>query len=576
MDVEGFRAKLHVLAVDDDRVSLMLIAKQLRHCKYNVTTVMHAETALEMLRARRDAEDQFDLVITDVHMPGMDGFKLLELISLEMDIPVIMLSANDTLETMMKGIKHGARNYLVKPVLLEQLKNLWIHVVKNNMDDPSNSINSYSDDGNHQSQSGDSDDENVANHTSKSSRKKKTEDGTREDKQAKRQRIQWSGQLHRLFVEVVHRLGIDKAVPKKIVEMMNVEGLRREHVASHLQKYRLYLKKISTGTFRSRNPFIDETVWSEGNFINTAGLDTFAGSSSSSNPLARTNSSAAFGTHSMLHTQSVQLMNQRNSVSSVGYGGNLSQIAVPGSQHGVSNFTSVGNSNTNICFSSSPSGSSFANISNSMTFNTSKGFPSGTSSDSPANILNGSPPLAANMEATYYPYRSYASLCMSDPDLSDGNRRKINRFSRLAASSSGQNSEFQNQMAALTRTTPVAGFTEQVAPFNIGSNTNSTVIPNYNSAPGGASSVISDLPGIQMYRDVMESQMLNGGDGSSSLHDHQAAADQLNYNNESVIGTSSGQNGLGDDLDDFFSDCLNQDVFENSDAFIDGDCEFAP
>jgi CheY-like chemotaxis protein len=54
-----------------------------------VTTVMHAEMALEILRARRGHEDQFDLVITDVHMPEIDGFKLLEVISLEMDIPVI-------------------------------------------------------------------------------------------------------------------------------------------------------------------------------------------------------------------------------------------------------------------------------------------------------------------------------------------------------------------------------------------------------------------------------------------------------------------------------------------------------
>jgi len=54
-----------------------------------VTTVTEAETALEMLRERKNRDDQFDVAISDVFMPGIDGFKLLELIGLEMDIPVI-------------------------------------------------------------------------------------------------------------------------------------------------------------------------------------------------------------------------------------------------------------------------------------------------------------------------------------------------------------------------------------------------------------------------------------------------------------------------------------------------------
>ena len=55
-------------------------------CRYAATTVMDAKTALRMLMA---GKQQFDLVITDVRMPDMDGFKLLELIRLEMDLPVI-------------------------------------------------------------------------------------------------------------------------------------------------------------------------------------------------------------------------------------------------------------------------------------------------------------------------------------------------------------------------------------------------------------------------------------------------------------------------------------------------------
>lgn len=63
-------------------------------------------------------------------------------------------------------------------------------------------------------------------------------------KTLKRPRLVWTPQLHKRFVDVVGYLGIKSAVPKTIMQLMNVEGLTRENVASHLQKYRLYLKRM--------------------------------------------------------------------------------------------------------------------------------------------------------------------------------------------------------------------------------------------------------------------------------------------------------------------------------------------
>ncbi|KAE9600354.1 hypothetical protein Lal_00045530 [Lupinus albus] len=60
----------------------------------------------------------------------------------------------------------------------------------------------------------------------------------------KRPRLVWTPQLHKRFVDVVAHLGIQNAVPKTIMQLMNVDGMTRENVASHLQKYRLYLKRM--------------------------------------------------------------------------------------------------------------------------------------------------------------------------------------------------------------------------------------------------------------------------------------------------------------------------------------------
>eukprot|EP00252_Welwitschia_mirabilis_P011135 TRINITY_DN25033_c0_g1_i1.p1 TRINITY_DN25033_c0_g1~~TRINITY_DN25033_c0_g1_i1.p1 ORF type:complete len:775 (-),score=137.61 TRINITY_DN25033_c0_g1_i1:681-3005(-) len=257
---DNFPVGMRVLVVDDDPICLLLLEGLLRRCQYKVTTCGQAITALNLLRENKD---KFDLVISDVYMPDMDGFKLLELVGLEMDLPVIMMSANGETSAVMKGITHGACDYLLKPVRFEELKNIWQHVIRKKRTDANSrndqthgdangnaKSNRKAEDGEHTSAVNEG-----AEKSSKSSKKRKDQDDfdeedendheTEDPSTLKKPRVVWSVELHQQFVSAVNTLGIDKAVPKRILELMNVQGLTRENVASHLQKYRLYLKRLS-------------------------------------------------------------------------------------------------------------------------------------------------------------------------------------------------------------------------------------------------------------------------------------------------------------------------------------------
>ncbi|XP_047337930.1 two-component response regulator ARR2 isoform X2 [Impatiens glandulifera] len=247
---DQFPAGLRVLVVDDDPTCLRILEQMLRTCHYEATKCNRAEDALSKLREKKNG---YDIVISDVHMPDMDGFKLLECIGLEMDLPVIMMSADDSRSVVMKGVTHGACDYLIKPVRIDALRNIWQHVVRKKKHEWKDLDQSGSaEDGERLMKQTDEADvsSSAANEGNcRNSKRRKDDDDEgdeRDDSSAlKKPRVVWSIELHQQFVAAVNQLGIDKAVPKKILEMMNVPGLTRENVASHLQKYRLYLRRLS-------------------------------------------------------------------------------------------------------------------------------------------------------------------------------------------------------------------------------------------------------------------------------------------------------------------------------------------
>src|SRR5688572_30212995 len=103
-----------VLVVDDNKVSRLLLARGLEQQGHTVTFAENGRLALDMLHSR-----PFDLVLLDVIMPEVDGEQVLAALTGDpdlRDIPVIMISASDELDSVVRCIELGAEDYLAKPL----------------------------------------------------------------------------------------------------------------------------------------------------------------------------------------------------------------------------------------------------------------------------------------------------------------------------------------------------------------------------------------------------------------------------------------------------------------------------
>jgi DNA-binding NtrC family response regulator len=111
------KAKARILVVDDDASAASGLERLLRSEGYDVTVAEDGNTALIAA-----AESLFDVVVTDLHMPAMDGIELLgKLHVLDAALPVIVATAFGDVPTAVKAMRAGAESYVTKPVDFDAL-----------------------------------------------------------------------------------------------------------------------------------------------------------------------------------------------------------------------------------------------------------------------------------------------------------------------------------------------------------------------------------------------------------------------------------------------------------------------
>lgn len=109
-----------VLIADDNKVNRLLLARMIELLGHRVTLAENGRVALESLR-----REAFDLLVLDIEMPEMDGFQVLEEMKADSrlrDVPVIVTSAREGIDNVVRCIALGAEDYLSKPVNTVLLK----------------------------------------------------------------------------------------------------------------------------------------------------------------------------------------------------------------------------------------------------------------------------------------------------------------------------------------------------------------------------------------------------------------------------------------------------------------------
>ena len=115
----GNNGRKHILVVDDDPLVVKILRDPLERAGYNVNVASHGLEALKKVKEKRP-----DLIILDILMPLLDGFKVARLLKFDKrfkDIPIIVLTSRATEGERKMGEQVGANEFLYKPFRLPQV-----------------------------------------------------------------------------------------------------------------------------------------------------------------------------------------------------------------------------------------------------------------------------------------------------------------------------------------------------------------------------------------------------------------------------------------------------------------------
>lgn len=110
--------KHSILVVDDELLIRDLLYDHFSSKEYQIATADNAEMAIEML----EGGQEFDVVLTDVKMNGMDGLQLIDHIKQsDVDLPVIIMTGYPSLETAIEALRKRVYDYIIKPFNINRL-----------------------------------------------------------------------------------------------------------------------------------------------------------------------------------------------------------------------------------------------------------------------------------------------------------------------------------------------------------------------------------------------------------------------------------------------------------------------